>query len=256
MPVSTESLVVSVLAGVLRIQFDAPDGLNRLTFANLERLGAIFERGLGDARVVLLIGTRGKGFTVGGDLRELQQLTPEGAQQLATSGAQVFDRILTCRLPVVAALNGDALGAGFLLALAADVRIAATNARLGYPEIRVGLMPGTGGTDLLVRLAGLAVARSLCLTGTPVSAQRAQELGLVDAVCDGEGLEAEAAAWCRRLGELSPVAFAETKAALHAAATMTFDESRRRETLAFRRCFESPEYHQRIGRFLRPTEGS
>jgi enoyl-CoA hydratase/carnithine racemase len=166
----------------------------------------------------------------------------------------VFDAVLTCPRPVVAAIGGDALGAGFLLALAADVRVAVPGARLGYPEIRVGLMPGTGGTDLLVRLTGLATARRLCLTGEPVPATRCQELGLVDEVCASAELERRAMGWATTLEALDATAFAETKAALWAAASEGLERSREREVEAFRRCFESPGHRERIRRFFTRDE--
>jgi enoyl-CoA hydratase/carnithine racemase len=236
--------------GVLRVRFDAGVGLNVMTQALLRELGALFAQLPPDVTAILLCAAPGRGFMVGGDLRELESMTADDAEALARFGADVFDAVLTCPRPVVAALGGDALGAGFLLALAADVRVAVPSARLGYPEIRVGLMPGTGGTDLLVRLVGLATARRLCLTGEWVSATRCQDLGLVDEVCEPEELDARALKWATTLQALDATAFAETKAALWAAANAGLQRSREREVLAFRRCFESSGYREQISRFL------
>jgi enoyl-CoA hydratase/carnithine racemase len=235
---------------VLRVRFDAATGLNVMTRMLLRELGSLFAELPSDVTAIVLCAAPGRGFMVGGDLRELESMTADDAEALARFGADVFDAVLTCPRPVIAAVGGDALGAGFLLALAADVRVAVSSARLGYPEIRVGLMPGTGGTDLLVRLVGLATARRLCLTGEWVSATRCQDLGLVDEVCEPDALDACALRWATTLQALDATAFAETKAALWAAANADLQRSREREVLAFRRCFESSGYRERISRFL------
>jgi len=236
--------------GVLRVRFDAGSGLNVMTQALLRELGSLFGRLPSDVGAVVLSAASAKGFMVGGDLRELESMSADDAEALARFGADVFEAVLTCRRPVLAAVGGDALGAGFLLALAADVRVAVADSRLGYPEIRVGLMPGTGGTDLLVRLVGLATARRLCLTGEPVPASRCLELGLVDEVCAPDQLDERALRWATTLQALDATAFAETKAALWAAASTDLQRSREREVEAFRRCFESPGHRERIRRFL------
>lgn len=236
--------------GVLRVCFDAGVGLNVMTRTLLREIAALFAELPPDVTAIVLGAAPGRGFMVGGDLRELESMTPDDAEALARFGGAAFDAVLTCPRPVVAALGGDALGAGFLLALAADVRVAVPGARLGYPEIRVGLMPGTGGTDLLVRLTGLATARRLCLTGEMVPATRCQELGLVDDICAADELDARVMHWANTLQALDATAYAETKAALWAAAGAGLHDSREREVLAFRRCFESSAYRERIGRFL------
>lgn len=236
--------------GVLRVRFDAGTRLNVMTQALLRELGSLFARLPSDVGAVVLSAASAKGFMVGGDLRELESMTADDAEALARFGARVFEAVLTCPRPVIAAVGGDALGAGFLLALAADVRVAVPDARLGYPEIRVGLMPGTGGTDLLVRLVGLATARRICLTGEAMSAARCLELGLVDEVCASDQLDERALRWATTLQALDATAFAETKAALWVAASADLQRSREREVEAFRRCFESPGHRERIRRFL------
>lgn len=247
-------MVIEREGAVMRVVFDAGAGLNVMTQGLLGELGSLFAGLPADVGAIVLSAAPGRGFIVGGDLRELASMTADDAERLARVGAGVFDAVLTCPRPVVAAIGGDALGAGFLLALAADVRVAVPGARLGYPEIRVGLMPGTGGTDLLVRLTGLATARRLCLTGEPVPATRCQELGLVDEVCASAELERRAMGWATTLEALDATAFAETKAALWAAASEGLERSREREVEAFRRCFESPGHRERIRRFFTRDE--
>lgn len=225
-------------------------GPHLMSRALLADLDALFGAGLPDDAAVVITGAPGRAFVVGGDLNELRAMNAADAADLAVYGMRVFDRVAQCPRPVVAAVNGDALGAGFLLALACDVRVASTDARLGYPEIRVGLMPGTGGTDLLVRLAGLSIARALCLRGAPIAAGLAHQWGLVDEVCGSEAVESRAADCARELADLSPVAYAQAKAAAWAAATMPRDASRALESAAFVRCFQAPDFEQRIARFF------
>lgn len=250
LPSGCQGMSIERMGGVLRVRFDAGAGLNVMSRTLLRELGLLFAQLPLDVAAIVLCAAPGRGFVVGGDLRELESMTADDAEALARFGGDVFDAVLTCPRPVVAAVGGDALGAGFLLALAADIRVAVPGARLGYPEIRVGLMPGTGGTDLLVRLVGLATARHLCLTGGLLPAARCQELGLVDEICAADQLDERAIHWARTLQALDATAYAETKAALWAAASAGLHDSREREVLAFRRCFESPGYRERIGRFF------
>jgi enoyl-CoA hydratase/carnithine racemase len=246
---ASKALTLHWQGEVLHVRLASTSRLNLMTRALLEDLERLFRNVPEPARAIVITGAPRQGFMVGGDLRELEHMTPAGAEELGRFGMHVFDRVRMAPLPVVAALNGDALGAGFLLALACDLRLAAPTARLGYPEVRVGLMPGTGGTDLLVRMAGLAVARSLCLTGEPLSAERALALGLVDAVVPEEGLLDAAQDAAARMAALSPVAVRGIKAALEAAAFRAPAEAREREIEAFRRCFETEEFRARIAAF-------
>jgi enoyl-CoA hydratase len=186
-----------------------PEKLNSLTAAMLRELEAVASRLEQDdsIRVVLLTGTGEKAFCAGADIADWGALDPLAfGRRWVFEGHRIFDRIARVRQPLLAVLNGVALGGGLELAAAADLRIAEAHVRVGLPETRVGIVPGWSGTQRLVRRAGPSAVKRLVFTGEPVDSGEALRLGLVDFVCDkGEGL-----AFGRRLAativERAPVA--------------------------------------------------
>ena len=158
----------------------------------------------GDVRSVVVTGTGDRAFCAGADVNELNQITPDSARAQMRRGQQVFDRLERLPVVVIAALNGFALGGGLELAMATDIRVAGPSARLGQPEINLGNVPGWGGTQRLPRLVGRGRATEMILTGELIDAQRAFEIGLVNAVVD------DPLAWAHdlagRIAERNPVA--------------------------------------------------
>ena len=205
----------------------------------LREIDGIFSNLSDDTRVVVISSASPESFMVGGDLHELGEMSPDQAERLTRYGMEVFDRIRESHALSVAVIDGYALGAGFLLALACDFRVATPRSSFGFPEIKAGLMPGAGATDLLVRLVGLAVARSICLKGDMFSAERAFSLGLVDLLLDEAELTESVERYVSELADLEQYAVRLTKRALNASAYGTAEEARKQEILAFRGCFEN-----------------
>ena len=185
-----------------------PSVLNALSSETLDELEATL-RALGQddgVRVVVITGAGEKAFVAGADIKELAQQTPTSGRAHAIRGQQVFDLVENLGKPTIAAINGYALGGGCELAMACTLRIASDTAKLGQPEINLGLIPGYGGTQRLARLVGAGRALELLLTGQPVSAQEAHRLGLVNRVVPAADLNAEVGALATLLASKPPIA--------------------------------------------------
>ena len=170
--------------GVAIITFNRPKALNALNQATLKELSdAIDQINSGeDVKVLVLTGAGEKAFVAGADIKELQKMTPLAAKHFATFGQKVFFKLAELPLPVIACVNGFALGGGCELAMSCDFIYASENARLGQPEVNLGIIPGFGGTQRLARLVGKARALELCMTGDMIDAKAALEIGLVNQV--------------------------------------------------------------------------
>jgi enoyl-CoA hydratase len=183
------------------------NALNRALFTELEDafIALANDRSM---RVIILTGAGEKAFAAGADISELATLTAVEGQDLARRGQDVFRKIETCGKPVIAAIQGFALGGGCELAMACTLRIASERARLGQPEVKLGLVPGYGGTQRLPRLVGKSAALKLLLTGDMVAAEEAFRIGLVDEVVPAEALMARAETLARAIAQHAPLAVA------------------------------------------------
>ncbi len=192
-----------------------PNALNALNAETLGELGRVFEEVAqdGSVRVVLLTGAGGRAFAAGADIRELAVLPAEEGRPFALRGQSVFRRIETLGKPVIACIQGFALGGGCELAMACSFRIAAEDARLGQPEVKLGVIAGYGGTQRLPRLVGRGAALKLLLTGAIIDAREALRIGLVDEVVPAAELMSRAEALANEIAANGPLAIAET---LHA----------------------------------------
>ncbi len=198
---SIDNLILERTAATMVVTINRPEVRNALDAATLAELAQLLDQVRDDAtvRVLILTGSGNKAFAAGADIRELAALSPSAAADHARLGQQVFDRLETLGKPVIAAINGVALGGGCELALACTFRIASETARLGQPEIDLGLLPGFGGTQRLPRLIGRGAALDLLLTGRQVDAAEALRLGLVTRVVTSDTLMPEAGALAQRL---------------------------------------------------------
>ncbi len=183
------------------------NALNRALFAELDDA---FVTLAGDSavRAIILTGAGEKAFAAGADIGELASLSATEGQKLAQRGQAVFRRIETCGKPVIAAIQGFALGGGCELAMACTIRIASERARLGQPEVKLGLVPGYGGTQRLPRLVGKGAALKLLLTGDMVGAEEAFRIGLVDEVVPAEAFMPRAETLARAIAQQAPLAVA------------------------------------------------
>jgi enoyl-CoA hydratase len=203
------SLVGCVVdAGICTLTVNRPDKLNALNQQTLQALDAAFAQAQADAavRVVVLTGAGSKAFVAGADISQMNQLTPVQGRDFSLLGQQVMRRIEALGKPVIAKVNGFALGGGLELAMACHLRIAADSAKLGQPEINLGLIPGFGGSQRLLRLAGRAATLELCLLGSPISAERAHALGIVNEVVPADALDARVDALATQLASAAPLA--------------------------------------------------
>lgn len=190
------------------VTVNRPDKLNALNAATLDALDEAFRLAIHDAsvRVIVLTGAGPKAFVAGADIAEMSTLTAVQGRDFSLRGQRMMRRIERCPKPVIAMVNGFALGGGLELAMCCHLRIAADTARIGQPEINLGLIPGFGGTQRLLRLAGRAATLELCLLGTPIGAERARELGIVNRVVAADDLEAQTLAIAAQLAQAAPLA--------------------------------------------------
>lgn len=246
-PVST-----STHAGIRTITVQRPEKLNALNRLTLETLDAAFaEAALAeDVRVVILTGAGSKAFVAGADISEMNTLTPVQGRDFSLVGQRLMRRIERLNKPVIAMVNGFALGGGMELAMACHLRIAADSAKVGQPEINLGLVPGFGGTQRLLRLAGRAAALELCLLGAPISAERAQQLGLINRVVPAAELEAETTKLAEQLATAAPLALRGILDAINVGGECAIEEGLEYESAQFGLVFSTDDMREGTSAFL------
>ena len=254
---SPETILVDVDAGVATISINRPDKRNALNSQVRSEVVAALDalRGDDSVRVVVFTGAGEKAFVAGADIGEFAQRTPL-EQREAMTGRRVFDEIAAFPKPTIAMINGFCLGGGCELALACDVRVASDAARLGQPEINLGIIPGGGGTQRLPRVVGTGQAMRLILSGEIVDAAEALRIGLVDVVHPAAELRERTMEFARGMAARSPVALRMAKAAVRAAAEMPLAAGLAYETELFVTCFGSDDKREGVAAFLekRPAE--
>ncbi len=222
-----ETLQVAVEDRVATVTLDRPKVLNALNAAMLLELDTAFAALAEDSavRVVLLCGAGGKAFAAGADINELAATDADSGEQLARRGQRVFRRIETLGKPVIACIDGFALGGGCELAMACTLRLAGEGARLGQPEIKLGIIPGYGGSQRLPRLVGQGAALKMILSGAMVSAAEALRIGLVDEVVAGDSLMARAMELAESIAGMPPLAVSAAIEAVGRGADLPLDEA-------------------------------
>jgi enoyl-CoA hydratase len=246
-------LVLTELAGrILTVTVNRPEKLNALNAEVLDGLESAFAAASSnpDVGAVILTGAGEKAFVAGADISGFAAFTPALARDFARKGQATFDRIERLGKPVVAAVNGFALGGGCELAMAATFRYASKNAKLGQPEVNLGLIPGYGGSQRLPRLVGKGRAMELLLTGDAISADEALRIGLVNRVVEaGELLLA-----CREaLGKIlakAPVAVRYVLDAVNAGLDMPFEAAEEHEATLFGLCAATEDMKEGVSAFL------
>lgn len=246
-----EMLLTEIGDRVGRIVVNRPQKRNSLNAAVRRELVEALDAWRDDpaVRVVVLTGAGDKAFIAGADIGEFAERTPVEQRQ-AMTGRRVFDELAAYPKPTIAMINGFALGGGCEVALACDLRIAARSARLGQPEIKLGLLPGGGGTQRLPRLVGFGNAMRLILTGELIGADEAARIGLVDIVVDDAELEARTNALALTLAGYSPVALALAKGAVRAALDMPLAAGLAHERELFVTAFGSEDRVEGVKAFL------
>jgi enoyl-CoA hydratase len=224
---SDENLLLEKKDGVAVVTVNRPDKLNALNDRTMAELDAVFAALAADdsVRGVILTGAGEKAFVAGADIAELATQSPVQGKERSIHGQKILDRIENLGKPVVAAVNGFALGGGCELAMACHVRIASENARLGTPEVKLGIMCGYAGTQRLPRLVGKGRALEILLSGEMVDAAEAHRIGLVNEVVPRERLLAESEALLRKMLANGPVSLRFTLEAVNAGLEMRKDEA-------------------------------
>jgi enoyl-CoA hydratase len=230
-----DTLLYSVEEAVATVTINRPEklnALNRAVLTELEQVVAALEQ---EAQVgaVILTGAGEKAFVAGADISELAALQPVEAAGFAARGQRLFRRLELLPKPVIAAINGFALGGGLELAMSCTLRIASENARLGQPEVKLGIIAGYGGTQRLPRLVGKADALAMLLTGEPVTAQEAYRLGLVQQVVAPAELTLTAREWAARILRNGPLAVGLTLEAVNRGIEMPLDAALALEAAQF-----------------------
>lgn len=230
-----QNLLLETRDGVAIVTINRPEKLNALNDKVMEDLDGCFTAlGTDDSvRGVILTGAGEKAFVAGADIAELAQQSPVGGKEKSIRGQRVLDRIENLGKPVIAAVNGFALGGGCELAMACHIRVASENARLGTPEVKLGLMCGYAGTQRLARLVGKGRALEILLTGEPVDAAEAHRIGLVNRVVPRDKLLAEAEALLRKMIANAPVSLRFSLEVVNAGLEMPFDEAQYLEATLF-----------------------
>lgn len=238
--------------GVRVLTIDRPDKLNALNRQTLESLDAAFAAAGEDpsVRALVLTGSGGKAFVAGADIAEMNALTAIEGREFSLLGQRLMRRIERLPKPVIAMVNGYALGGGLELAMACHLRVAADSARLGQPEVNLGLIPGFGGTQRLLRLAGRAATLELCLLGAPIDAARALQLGLVNRVVPAADLESETMKLAAQLASAAPLALRGVLDAVVLGGECGIEEGLQFETAQFALLFASEDMREGTDAFL------
>jgi enoyl-CoA hydratase len=238
--------------GVFVITIDRPKVLNALNAQTVAEIGQAFDAAREDASVRCVIVTGGgeKAFVAGADINELAQMTPITGKAVAEKGQRVFRAIEKFPKPVIAAINGFALGGGCELALACHIRIASEKAQLGLPEVTLGIIPGYGGTQRMARLLGKGKALELILTGDRIGAAEAERIGLVNKVVPADQLMTAAEEMARTIAKRGPLAVSAAIEAVMSGSEMPFDEGQVLEATLFGLLASTEDMKEGMGAFL------
>ena len=248
----TELVLRHDMQAVTTLTIHRPDKLNALNAAVLDCLDAHFSAIATDPaiRAVVVTGAGSKAFVAGADITEIQSLSATAAHQFASRGQALMRRIQGLDKPVIAAINGFALGGGLELALACHLRVAAAHAKLGLPEIKLGIMPGFGGTQRLLRLVGSTRALEMALNGEPISAEQAQAWGVVNRVVAGEEVLPEAQQWAAGLAQAAPESMRGILEAILQGGEQSLEAGLALETARFALCCATEDMQEGTQAFL------
>ncbi|MFC6103241.1 enoyl-CoA hydratase/isomerase family protein [Olivibacter domesticus] len=245
-------LLTIIENGILRITINREKKLNALNKETLIELNDAINRGLQDAVVkgIVLTGAGEKAFVAGADISEFSAFNEEEALHLAKDGqTKVFDLIHQAEKPIVAAINGFALGGGLELAMACHIRVASHTARMGLPEVSLGLIPGYGGTQRLTQLVGRGNALEIILTGNMINAEKALQIGLVNHVVPNDEVVAKAEDILVDIATRSPQAVAAAIRAVNAS-LVDGKDGFEVEIVEFSKCFGTADFKEGVTAFL------
>jgi enoyl-CoA hydratase len=245
-------MLYEVKDGIAILTFNRPKALNALNSDVNLKLVELFEKAGNDdeVKVVILTGSGEKAFVAGADIKEMMALDPIGARAFALRAKRAVDAIYNISKPVIAAINGFCLGGGLEYAMACDFRVASDNAKFGLPEITLGIMPGSAGTQRLPRLIGLGRAKELVFTGTVIDAKKALEINLINHIYPPATLLEETTSLAGKIKSRSPVSLALIKSAMNKGTEMDLEAASLFEIDCFGLCFATEEQKKSMDAFV------
>ena len=235
------------------VYVDRPKALNALNSEVLDELYNAFDELEKDSevRVIILTGSGEKAFVAGADIAEMSKMNAVEAYQFAEKGHKLMNKIDNLEKPVIAAVNGYALGGGLEIALACDFIYASENAKLGFPEVTLGIHPGFGGTQRITKFVGKGIAKELVFTGKMVSAEEAKEMGFVNKVVPQDKLMDEVMKVAQTIANNGPIAVKLAKRLVNASYSSPPDKVSQLEVMSFGICFETEDQKKGMEAFLK-----
>jgi 3-hydroxypropionyl-coenzyme A dehydratase len=251
------SLVTSSKSnGICTVKINRPDKLNAMNMDVAKELVNLFET-LGkdeSIKVIILTGEGDKAFSAGADIEYMSKISADESEEYAKLGQLVTATVENVKQPTIAAVNGFALGGGCELAMSCDIRIAANTAKMGQPEVTIGIPPGWGGTQRLMRIVGIAKAKEMVYTGKMIKAEEAREIGLVNHVVELSTLMDETMKMANMIAANSAIAVRMSKAAINKGRNADLDTGLGIELLAWRNCFTHPDREERMTSFVNKSK--
>ncbi len=236
---------------IVQITIDRPDKLNAMNLDVMDEFISILgELDNDSSKVIIITGSGQKAFSAGADIEYMSKIEPTTAEKYALRGHEVLNKIEKIEKPVIAAINGYALGGGCELALSCDIRFASPNAHLGQPEVTLGICPGWGGTQRLLRIIGPARAKDLIFSGRRISAEEALSMGLVNRIFSSENLLSETKTYARTIAKNSNFAVGISKMLVNRGMDTNLDTGLKLEIYSWSLCFSSNERQERMRAFL------
>jgi len=233
------------------LTINRPQALNALNSQVLNELEETIDAiDINEVRALIITGEGEKSFVAGADIGEMSNLTKAEGEAFGKKGNDIFRKIETLPIPVIAAVNGFALGGGCEISMSCDIRICSENALFGQPEVGLGITPGFGGTQRLARIVGVGIAKELIYTAKNIKADEAYRIGLVNAVYPAEELMEQAKKMASRIAMNAPIAVRNCKKAINLGLQVNMDEAIVIEEKLFGNCFETEDQKAGMGNFL------
>lgn len=244
-------LKINNIDNICTVAISAPKSLNALNSNVLAELNVFLESlDTNATRVLIITGDGEKSFVAGADISEMSNLSEKEGFDFGKRGADVFRKIEVLPIPVIAAVNGFALGGGCELAMACDIRIASSNAKFGQPEVGLGIIPGFSGTCRLARIVGMGIAKEMIYTGKAIRAEEALRIGLVNAVYPQEELMDQAVAMAKKIAANAPIAVRYAKVCINWEYDLPAGKAIAFENTMFGKCFATKDQKEGMDAFI------
>ncbi len=247
-------LKIQKRGAICTLAISAPKTLNALNSSVLSEMDEFISNIDADIRVLIITGDGEKSFVAGADISEMQHLNEEEGERFGKLGASVFRKVETLPVPVIAAVNGFALGGGCELALACDIRIASNKAKFGQPEVGLGIIPGFSGTLRLAKAVGIGYAKEMIYSGKTIRADEALRIGLVNAVCEPDELMGHVMELAEKIASNAPIAVKYAKKCINEEYDMAADEGIAFENKMFGKCFATEDQKNGMSAFLSKSQ--